>query len=97
MNRTKKFDSVLSQKLKNPKFAAHYLMALIEGKDGIPLEEALKLMIEQMGIKEFSELVGKPSSNIVDFIKGKRHPKRETLDDYLKPFGLHTVFTVIAA
>ena len=97
MNRTKIFNSVLSKKLKNPKFAAHYLVDLIEGNDGLPLEDALKLMIEQMGIKEFSELVGKPSSNIVDFIKGKRHPKKETLDDYLKPLGLHAIFTVAAA
>ena len=97
MNRTKKFNSVLSEKLKNPKFAAHYLEALMEGKDGLSLEDALKIMIEQMGIKEFAELVDKPSSNIDNFIKGKRHPKKETLDDYLKPFGLHAIFTVAAA
>jgi len=97
MNRTKNFNVVLSEKLKNPKFAAQYLENLMEGKDGLPLEDALKITIEQMGIKEFAELVNKPSSNIDNFIKGKRNPKKETLDDYLKPFGLHTVFAVVAA
>lgn len=97
MRRTKNFNSDLSERLKNKKFAAHYLLSLMEGEDGLSLEEALKIFIEQMGIKEFSEITNFSCSNIVAFIKGRRHPKKETLDAYLKPFKLKTVLHVEAA
>ncbi len=97
MRRTKNFNEDLSKRLKNKQFAAHYLLSLMEGDDGLSLEKALKLFIEQIGIKEFSLITHFPSSNIVDFIKGKRHHKKETLDAYLKPFKLKTVLHVEAA
>ena len=97
MRRTKNFNEDLSKRLKNKKFAATYLLSLIEGEDGLSLEDALKIFIEQMGIKEFSSITHFPSSNIVDFLKGKRHPKKETLDSYLKPFKLKTILHIEAA
>lgn len=97
MRRTKNFNEDLSKRLRNKKFAAKYLTSLIEGEDGLSLEEALKIFIEQMGIKEFASITHHSPSNIVDFIKGKRHPKNETLDSYLHPFGLKTVLHIEAA
>jgi hypothetical protein len=60
----------------------------MEDEDGLSVEAALKHTIERMGVKEFSEISGIPSSNIVDFLKDRRRPKRDTLDLYLKPFNL---------
>lgn len=88
MNRSKSYDQELSEKLRNPKFAQNFLLTLMEGEDGLSVEEALKHAIQRMGIKEFSEISGIPSSNIVDFLKDRRRPKPETLDLYLQPFRL---------
>ena len=60
----------------------------MEGKDGLSVEEALRHTIQRMGIKEFSDVSGIPSSNIVDFLNDRRRPKPETLDRYLRPFSL---------
>ena len=97
MRRTKNNNEALSQRLQNKKYAALYLQSLMEGDDGLSLEEALKVYIQQMGIKEFAEATGSTPSNLVNFIKGKRHPKPETLDAYLKPLKLKTVLHVQAA
>ena len=88
MNRSKSYDQELSEKLKNPHFAQNFLLTLMEGEDGLSVEEALKHAIERMGVKEFSEASGIPSPNIVDFLKDRRRPKPETLDLYLHPFHL---------
>ena len=88
MNRSKTYDKELSKKLRNPLFAQNFLLSLMEGEDGLSVEEALKHTIERMGVKEFSEISDIPSSNIVDFLKNRRQPKRDTLDLYLKPFNL---------
>ena len=57
-------------------------------EDGLNVEEALRHTIQRMGVKEFSEVSGIPSPNIVDFLKDRRRPKPETLDLYLHPFHL---------
>lgn len=88
MNRSKSYDQELSEKLKNPKFAQNFLLTLMEGEDGLSVEDALKHAIQRMGIKEFSEVSNIPSPNIVDFLKDRRRPKPETLDLYLHPFRL---------
>jgi DNA-binding phage protein len=88
MNRAKTYDQELSEKLRNPKFAQTYLMGLMEGEDGLSIEEALRHAVKRMGVKEFSESTGIPHSNIQEFLKKKRRPKPETLNLYLKPFHL---------
>jgi len=88
MNRTKSYDQELSEKLSDPKFAQAFLMGLMEGEDGLTIEDALRHAIKRMGVKEFSQSVGVPHSNIQEFLKKKRRPKPETLDLYLKPFRL---------
>ena len=62
----------------------------MEGEEALSAEDALRETISRMGVKEFSELAGVAPSNVVDFLRGKRNPKPETLDTYLRPFGLKT-------
>ena len=56
----------------------------MEGDDGLALEDALRRIIEIMGIKEFCQFAKSKKvsslheSNVVDFIKGKRVSKRVT-------------------
>jgi predicted transcriptional regulator len=94
MRRSDSFDELLSKELKNPKYAQGYFLELIKGDDGLSLETALKETVKSMGIKEFSEVSKIPPSNIVDFIKDRRTPKPETLNQYLKPFRLKIKLTV---
>lgn len=88
MNRGKSYDEELSQKLTNVKFARHYIIALMEGDNGLSVEDALKNTIERMGIKEFVHLAKVPQPNVSEFLRGKRKLKPETLNEYLKPFRL---------
>jgi DNA-binding phage protein len=90
MRRNSSFDAYLSQQLENIKFAQGYLLNLIEGEEGLSLEEALRVTIRQMGVKEFCERTQMRKQNVNDFLSEKRNLKRETLDAFLKPFGLRT-------
>lgn len=58
------------------------------------LDEVLRLIAKKMGTTEFADFVGERVQNIDKFIKGERNPKRETLDKFLRPFGLETVLGV---
>jgi predicted transcriptional regulator len=93
MHRNKSYDEELSEDLKDPQFRQEFILSLMEGEDGLSAEEALKHTIERMGVKEFSKLSKIPAPNIVDFIKGRRNPKPETLKNYLKPFRLKAKIT----
>lgn len=94
MRRNKSYDEILSKKLKNTRFAKSFILGLIEDDEGITVEDALKHTIRKLGTKEFAELSGIPSSNTTDFLTGKRKPKPETLDQYLKPFNLKIKITL---
>jgi len=101
MRRFRTFDEVVSARIiKSKKYRHGFLVGLMEesdGEKGLCLEEALKTIIQMMGVKEFATLTNQAPSNIVDFLKGRRHPKQSTLDAYLKPFGLKTVLHVVKA
>ncbi|MDZ4663231.1 MAG: hypothetical protein SGJ18_16595 [Pseudomonadota bacterium] len=88
MKRGKSYDEELSHKFKSIKFAQAYILALMEGDEGLSVEAALKHTIERMGIKEFVQLAKVPQPNVSEFLKGKRKLKPETLNEYLKPFKL---------
>ena len=90
MRRASSYNEHLSQRLHNPRYAQRFLLSIPEGPEALGLEEALRHTFEVMGIKECSALTGVPAPHLVDFIKGKRHLKPETLDTLLKPFGLRT-------
>lgn len=94
VNRTDSFDEDMSvQMRKNKKVRKGYLLALIE-EDGYTVEEALIETINVIGQREFSKLCDVEANNLNAFVKGKRKIKRETLDIYLKAFGLKTYLGV---
>ena len=97
MKRSKSYDEILSQKLRHSKFAQSYIVALMEGDDGLSVEDALKHTISRMGIKEFVQLAKVPQPNVSEFLKGKRKLKPETLNEYLKPFKLKTKLILLKA
>jgi len=101
MRRFRNYDELISERIiKSKKYRHSFLIGLMEeidGEKGLSLEEALKVIIQTMGVKEFAKLTHQAPSNIVDFLKGRRHPKQSTLDNYLRPFGLKTVLHVVKA
>ena len=91
MYRTKDFDEYLSEEMKTPEFRREYLLALMEDMDeveGLPLFEALKMVIAKMGVTEFAELVGMKRSSVSRILSQASLPRLETLDKFLEPFGL---------
>ncbi|MGE3975742.1 MAG: hypothetical protein AB7F59_14550 [Bdellovibrionales bacterium] len=94
MYRNKSYDEELSKELQDMEFAQGFLLTLIEGEEGLDLEDALKHTIERMGIKEYSKASRIPAPHVVSFIKGRRKLKTETLDAFLKPFRLKTKVVV---
>ena len=90
MKRSSSFDAYLSKQLENIAFAQGYILDLMEGEDGLSLEEALRTTIRQMGVKEFCERAQMRKQNVNDFLTEQRNLKRETIDAFLKPFGLRT-------
>lgn len=94
MRRTKTFNEDVSVKLGNPRFAQSFFMTLMEDEDGLSVDEALRTVIEIVGIKRFSELCGVKGPNIHRFLKKKVTLKPESLDQLLKPFRLKTKIIV---
>ena len=94
MYRTKSFDEALSKKLKKPRYAREFLLASMEGNDGMDLFEALKFTISCMGTKEFSEASGILPPNISRALSQDSAPKVETLNKFLAPFKLRVKIDV---
>jgi predicted RNA-binding protein with PIN domain len=90
MKRSDSYDERLSQKLKNLEFAQEYLLSLVESDEDeqISVEDALRIGISKMGTTDFAKLVGENKANVDKFLKGNRVLKEETLNRYLRPFGL---------
>ncbi|MFL5813958.1 MAG: DNA-binding protein [Bdellovibrionia bacterium] len=94
MYRNNSYDEDLAKDLRDPEFAQGFLLDLIEGKDGLELDEALRLTIQKMGVVEFCSRAKMSKQNVNSFLKAKRNVKPETLDALLKPFGLRTKLVV---
>lgn len=84
--RSKDWNEGLAEDLQDADFARQFLAAAVE--DGIPLKVALAKVIRARGVKEFAELVGMPSPNVLRAINPKHNPTQETLERLLRPFGL---------
>lgn len=101
MRRLESYDKYISQKIRTKKgYAQGFFKALLEDMDdmkALSVEEALKMVIRIMGVKEFAKFTKQKPPNVVAFLKGRRQPKQSTLDAYLKPFGLKTYYSVKAA
>ena len=95
--RTKDFDEYLSQQLQDCDYRREYLLELIravDGEEGLSLLEALKDIINTMGVTEFSKLVGMKRSAISRLLSQEKLPKVDTLDKLLAPFGLRAKINV---
>lgn len=90
MYRNSSYDQDLAKELKDPAFAQGFLLDLMEGEEGLSLEDALRHTIQRMGVTEFCTRARKSKQYVNSFIKAKRNIKPETLDALLKPFGLKT-------
>ncbi len=90
MPRTETYNEEISRRLKKPVYAREFISGLMEGPDGMSVEDALRHTIQIMGLKEFAQISGIPSPNLVSFLKGRRNVKVETIDQMLKPFKLKT-------
>lgn len=89
MYRSDSYDRKLSEKLKDPEFAQAYLLALVEDDDEpMTIEDALRQIIGKMGTTDFATLVEEDKANVDKFLKGQRVLKEESLNNYLRPFGL---------
>ena len=94
MYRNSSYDEDLSKELLNSEFAQGFLLTLMEGEEGLSLAAALRHTIERMGVKELCTKAKMRMQNVNDFIKGRRKPKPDSLDAFLKPFGLRTRIVV---
>lgn len=89
MNRNEDYDEWQSQQLlKKPKKIKYFIYALMDGDDGLTLEDALRRTIYCIGVKEFAQLAKVQPTHVTAFLKGVRSPKPQTLNTYLAPFGL---------
>jgi len=95
MYRSNTYDKDFSKDMEHLIVRKTYLMELIENEDEpMSIEDALRFTIRRMGLVEFSNLVGEKKQNVNKFLKEERILKRDTLDKFLKPFGLQTVLQV---
>ena len=84
--RSKGWNEGLAKDLKNREFAKEFILASIE--EGLSIQHVLGKIIRMYGIKEFAELTGIPSPNILRAINPKHNPTQSTLNRLLKPFKL---------
>jgi len=94
MYRNSSYEEDLARDLRDKEAARVFLLTLMEGDDGLELEAALKHTIRRMGVKEFSDRAKIAMPNVMNFLRGKRRLKPESLDQLLKPFGLRTRIVV---
>ena len=96
MKRASSFDLKFSQDIRDPEFAQSYFTSLVDDPDEpLSVADALRLTIKQMGITDFANLVGVSPPTIHEFAHSKLSPKPETLDRFLKPFGLKTKISLV--
>ena len=84
--RSKDWNESLAEDLKDLEFAAEFVIAAIE--EGANLQEALGKVIRGYGVKEYSEISGLPSSNLLRAIDPDHNPTQSTLNQILEPLNL---------
>lgn len=85
--RTESYDKMISEKLQDRNYARDYLVYLVEEEDQT-VEEAIIILAQKMGEKEFAEFIGTSKQKVNDFIKGRRKPTLAMLNKFLEPFEL---------
>ena len=86
VRRSKNWNKDLAEDLKDLEFARDFILAASE--DGLSLQRVLEKVVRLYGVKEFSELCGIESPNILRVIDPKSNPTQKSLNLLLKPFGL---------
>jgi plasmid maintenance system antidote protein VapI len=78
---------MMAEKFKDLDYARDYLVFLVEEEE-LSVEEALIQLAEQMGQKEFAELVKTTKQKVNDLLNGRRKATLQTLQQFLEPLGL---------
>jgi DNA-binding phage protein len=86
VRRTKDWNEGLAEDLKDPVFAAEFIIGALE--EGATIQEALSKVIRLHGVKEFAEKVDMASSNVLRALDARYNPTQATLNRLLEPFGL---------
>lgn len=76
----------LSQDLRDPDFVREFLIAMVD--DGDDIQTAIGFVARTMGVKEFAQEVGMPSSNVLRAINPGHNPTMATLGKMCRPFGV---------
>ena len=95
----KSFDKYLSKQLQDIEYRRDYLLQLmktIDDEKGLSLFDALKDIINIIGVTEFANLAGIESSVISQILSQKELPTIKVLDRLLSPFHLKTKIDVEA-
>lgn len=88
MYRNSSYEESLAKELKDREFAQGFILDLLKGPDGLTIEQALRHTIQRMGVAEYCARTKKTKQYVNNFLTSKRPIKPETLDAFLKPFGL---------
>ena len=95
----KSFDKYLSEQLLDTEYRREYLLQLmktIDGEKGLSLSDALKDIINTIGVTRFANLANIEPVIISQFLLQKELPTIDTLDRLLVPFDLKTKIDVEA-
>lgn len=84
--RSKDWNEGLAVDLKDPTFAAEFIMGALD--EGATIQEALSKVIRLHGVKEFAEKADMASSNLLRALDTRHNPTQATLNRLLAPFGL---------
>ena len=85
---------MIAEKMRDPEFAEGVVLHSLEFGDSV--EEALRLAISSMGIKEFSDKSGLPLQSVSSFVRKKRKFGHRTLAKCLAVFGLEFIVKKVA-
>ena len=84
--RSENWNKGLAEDLKDFEFAREFILSASE--EGLSIQSVLAKVIGLYGIKEFSEVCGMESPNILRAVDSKSNPTQRTLNKLLEPFGL---------
>lgn len=82
-------EDLSTELIKSKKRRKMYFEALQEEYDNDL--EVLRAIVKVMGLKEFSDLCGLPSSNISNYLKKGKDLKISTIKKLISPFGIKVV------
>ena len=88
--RSKSYNEMVAEKMRDPDFARGLVLHSLESGDSV--QEALRLAIRSMGIKEFCDRSGLPLQSVSSFAQSKKIFGHKRLNQCLAVFGLK--FTV---